>query len=340
MKVKVNESKTLKVKNKKVSGIDFMGNGLTNPDFVAADGTSWGMVGDRNKRLDFYKVAVKAVLKREVSKTSHTLVSGYLGRLGSMSTYGSTLYHFARYQDDWFEKGPGGANGILIPSRITFPPIDLSGDDELEITVHITGNDFLGKSPYTSAVTGENIPYSHRESYIDFREIDCHSHNVEYVTPYIHEHVVEPSQSDIEKSLGNNITEIHIFSNHGIAELLNFGGGYQLDDSVRVLDSATLASLQLDYTKYSEQMFTEKLTTFESEADMNDHANHYVLYNGDDIDEVTLNLRFNQPNVIGGDTILMYRTYYTDIRLINEANTKSEKVRDFNTRKVRQKGRV
>lgn len=296
--VKVGESRTYEVQNRKIRG--FMLNaGLianaVNVAFVPSD-------------FDATKIFISVDLLREGVKRS--LYSDNLGAVLACSfmsnfallhpTNGGTVDNVV------LVKAAAVVEKHVLPYFLDFGNvIDLENQDKISITVQFTGG----------ALVGANI-VGNATSYVDIVEID--QHGFEKFTPSIETNTIKAGESRVSFPLGDHVRRI---------VLLNYD-----KNTILAADAPTatinLSSDKVNFSKTNEQIMTERQNDFYlSAADEVSKRQSFVIYDGKtgNLNKCQLDMILNPANVNVGKNVLVVWRNTTSPGLLIHATEKEKK---------------
>lgn len=296
MIVKLNEQRKLEASGVKIKGII-----LSLFILAAANNTAL-----TKSDIDLEKVFCKLELKR--GKQNFVLAEDNLRVLACESGFHDSTFTHASINMG----GLGNTGDILIVKdtsvkeqqvytvTINFPTIDLSSNDQLIFNCR-TNTGLLSANLDTNS------------SFIEFEYI--YSTDVELGTPYIETQAISPGESKKRFSLGDNVHSI-TFINLDKTSIIS---------ADQVLNNVSINAQGFSSNENYFELLCKRNDTFETRENSKGRSQSFELYNGEEIDNVTLDLQFVSTNVINGKCFVVVRRTYKDARLITLAQHSQDK---------------
>lgn len=179
--------------------------------------------------------------------------------------------------------------------------INLSGEDKLRVTVTVNSTSIA--SDIDSSV-----------SYLDVDTIEAPG-DYEFATPYINTYAITANESRIQRSLGDNVTDV-IWLNTDKSDQLSASG---------IISNSSISSKFANISDVYIELLSKQLKYYSALSEAVDRYQSMILYHGNPLDQVAIDMQLVSGNVNASKNWLVVRSHYIDGRLVNIANAKREK---------------
>lgn len=312
MQLKINETRTHKVENETVNGLNICC--LLESAAVNTDVPETGYMTATS--FDPSQINIEVSLMR--NGKSETIINENLAVLAHFWTI---LKNGMLWRKGVTLQASAVAKTHLV-SRSVFIPfaghINVKGSDVLTVTATVNRGAFgTGVSSATSTIQIETNQ----------------SIGVEHAIYKFKSYAIQASQNQDVVNLGDNITRLALIS-------------FETDSSKPIFKSASLSSDRLDFTANEQELILRHWDKFPyNSADMamsslygtahpSKYPSTFVIHDKDEIDRAKLQFTMNSANVAASQNFVCWITYVTDQAIISKAVEMTQKHNEQNVAKI------
>ena len=275
---------------------------IKNKKVIALGLKAIGVVTGGHLLLNLKKATITCTLRR--AGRDFTLFNDSLLPFVVESAFSNAMWDYIINGDQFTLS----ANRYMIPMLIDFRTlIDLQGADILEVNIKLNDGFFVASAGTLDA----------NSCRLQLDEVEGMGEEIK--TPYIHTKSVQAGESRYTNSFGDNIESIFLLDNTQMAN----------DELNKVINQFNLTAENYNVKDNFEELYFKRLVTFPTLAAAKLRGQCFMLYAGEDLDKVNVDIALDSEGVTANRLIFVVRSFYTDERLITKAA--HEAVSSFNT---------
>lgn len=313
MIVLLNETRTHKVQNETLNGVNIVAMLTANADNVTIGDTDH-MTG----AFDPSMVNISVILKRKNGAETHQILNT---NLSVIAAYNTLLKNGSLWRKGITLTAPA-ANVKHVVTRSVFlyfgGHINVAGTDELLITMTMNRGTFSNDIDVSSS----SIQFEPNQSV-----------GVEVGIPKFDTYAIQASQSEDSVNIGDNCMRVALIS-------------FEKDPYKPIFTGATLASDRLDWNKNEQELILAHYDAFDYNAAdklINDLAvgvnpayfpNSRMIHKWDELDRCKVKVTLRPANVQTSKNFICYNTYVTSQEILDKAVRLKSKHNDKDAAKV------